>query len=613
VSDPEPAGTPPVPRARLSPALQTVRRSLTRAAAFVRRRALRLALIAGALAALVAGGVALRASREARTWQAWFAAEQVPELRLWLDEAARAALKRRPRELVRAELEYEGERRVVGVRLKGHRSMKPLDEKAAFKIAIDHFDRTQRFLGVRRLTLNNMVEDPTLLREFLGYRVFRELGVEAPRVGYASVFVDGEPRGLYSIVEDIDELVARSAPEAGGVVYEGEYGCDLFPEDVAGFDKDHGKDPGRAALAAFAEAAGGDARRLFGAEEGPLDQRAFLAFLAASTIVGDFDGYRHSHNYRIHLDPESQRWQFVPWGLDRAFQRPLSIFDSQGWLAKRCFADPACRLDYVRSLHGAVERFEALRLTQTLNTLAPRLDPLDSVASAALAKGQPSAAERAAARRKLAGFIRRRPEQIRKQLGCIDASGRELDADGDGHGCMDCNDADASVGPHAAEVCDGVDNDCSGLVDDAAACDCERREISGRTFHFCNWPMPWPEAEALCERKGLVLARVDSKRLSQALYREANEIARSAWWIGYSDREEEGRFSWREGDAGSFGFWDRRQPNNRSCNEDCVALRDGKKGRWHDSPCNQHRPFICAVPFPPETLGAAADAPRSAD
>ena len=36
----------------------------------------------------------------------------------------------------------------------------------------------------------------------------------------------------------------------------------------------------------------------------------------------------------------------------------------------------------------------------------------------------------------------------------------------------DCDDADASVNPGASEgMCDGIDTDCSGLVDDGASCD----------------------------------------------------------------------------------------------------------------------------------------------
>jgi hypothetical protein len=47
-----------------------------------------------------------------------------------------------------------------------------------------------------------------------------------------------------------------------------------------------------------------------------------------------------------------------------------------------------------------------------------------------------------------------------------------VDADGDGYGVgahceiEDCNDVDAGVNPAATERCDGLDNDCDGLVDD---------------------------------------------------------------------------------------------------------------------------------------------------
>jgi formylglycine-generating enzyme required for sulfatase activity len=49
------------------------------------------------------------------------------------------------------------------------------------------------------------------------------------------------------------------------------------------------------------------------------------------------------------------------------------------------------------------------------------------------------------------------------------------DADGDGYGlgCArgpDCNDQDAKIHPGAAEACNQRDDDCNGLVDDAASC-----------------------------------------------------------------------------------------------------------------------------------------------
>ncbi|MCB9762214.1 MAG: hypothetical protein H6739_20610 [Alphaproteobacteria bacterium] len=46
------------------------------------------------------------------------------------------------------------------------------------------------------------------------------------------------------------------------------------------------------------------------------------------------------------------------------------------------------------------------------------------------------------------------------------------DADGDGWAaCEDCDDADAAISPDATEVCDAVDNDCDGTIDEPDAAD----------------------------------------------------------------------------------------------------------------------------------------------
>src|SRR5829696_3123368 len=49
----------------------------------------------------------------------------------------------------------------VGISLKGRNSFRPLGQKAAFKVKVDQYVEGQTIAGVEKLTLNNMVQDPT--------------------------------------------------------------------------------------------------------------------------------------------------------------------------------------------------------------------------------------------------------------------------------------------------------------------------------------------------------------------------------------------------------------------------------------------------------------------
>lgn len=529
--------------------------------------------------------------------------EDEPIVRIRLAEDAWRALDERPRRFVEGEIELGGSVQRARIRLKGHRSMRKLADKPAFKLEL--LGEASEG-GVRSLNLNNLIEDPTALREMLGYRFMGELGLPVPRTAYARLELNGEPKGLYLMVEPLDDgFLAHRYDSADGLLYEGEYGCDVSESDVLDLDLDGGDDPNRRKLGQLARAAAGDARQLFDPATSPLDLRAVLAYLSGSAIIGDFDGYRHAHNYYLHQRPSDKKWLLLPWGLDRAFKQRLDLHDSQGILARRCFEDAACRLEYARALQRALATFKALALPDLAQQLATRADQVRGSAPLAHPAG-----DVAKSRADLLRFLRERPDEVRQQLRCIDADGNELDRDGDGHGCTDCDDGDPAIHPGAVESCDGLDNDCSALVDDSPACECEVTRIRGSRYHLCPLPMPWAEALQFCESKGLTLARVDSRKVSRALYRRARRIDRKRWWIGYSDREREGEFSWSDGERGSFSYWSKNQPNNGTCNEDCVALQPNEKGRWQDTHCGQHWPFICgeaaAAAHAPSTLASPA-------
>jgi hypothetical protein len=466
----------------------------------------------------------------------WFV-DGVGKIELSIDADNLSQLKLAPREWAEATMLVHGVAyEHVAVRIKGHRSKKKIGDKPALKLHFSRFVPGRLIFGLEGLTLNNMVEDPSMEREAIAYRVHRSLGVRAPRTAYATLSINGEHRGLYLLLEPID----RRFVAGGDSVYEGEYGCDLYPDDVDGFDRDAGEGP-RDDLMALARAAEGT--DLF-AGGSPIDRERVVSYLAVSAVIGDFDGYRQSHNYYLHREAARNKWSLVPWGLDRAFQTHVGIYDSGGLLAKKCFADGACREQYHEKLRAAVEAIEAIDREGAVDRIRSTIDralKTDPKKPYKMTEVQRSALD-------LSRFLRERPTRVRKQLGA--PAPREKVA-------------------------------------------CQPLQTAGAEFLLCTAPMTWEDANDHCASRGMTLAKVESAEQSKALFRGTQSLRKTRWWIGFNDRKVEDDFQWIDGSAVIFTDWDKGEPDNYVCNQDCGAIVDGKDGRWHDNHCAQRYPFIC--------------------
>ncbi|HXQ88524.1 MAG TPA: CotH kinase family protein, partial [Solirubrobacterales bacterium] len=132
----------------------------------------------------------------------------------------------------------------IGFRLKGgHGSFRELDGKAAFKVKFAEFVKKQKLLGLKKLTLNNMVQDPSMVHETLAYEFFRDLGLPAPRTGYASVRINGTLYGTYLNLETYDDTMLPRFFATTQHLYEADAaGVDVRTGEAGTFEVDEGDD-----------------------------------------------------------------------------------------------------------------------------------------------------------------------------------------------------------------------------------------------------------------------------------------------------------------------------------------------------------------------------------
>ncbi|HXI53051.1 MAG TPA: CotH kinase family protein, partial [Candidatus Saccharimonadales bacterium] len=282
----------------------------------------------------------------------------------------------------------------VSLRLKGGPgSFRPLEDKPAFTVNFGRLAEGQKFHGLKKLHLNNSVQDSTYLSEMICREMFGAAGVPAPRAGHVVVEFNGRPLGLYVLVEGIDgQFLHRYFSDSKGNLYDGHSQSDV----THGLRLNSGDQPrdrsGLAALSAAAQISDLEQRRR--ALQKSLDLDRFLSFLATEVVTCHWDGYAlNRNNYRIYTDRGEERMVFLPQGVDQTFQRqnipPFPVM--VGLVAKSVLEIPAERERYrARMLELLTNVFHGPAITHHLDEVAARLQPIvaefDSEAGAAYLK-----------------------------------------------------------------------------------------------------------------------------------------------------------------------------------------------------------------------------------
>jgi hypothetical protein len=281
----------------------------------------------------------------------------------------------------------------VGIRLKGSAkgSFRPLSGKAAFKVKFKQFPGGSKFDGLKKLTLNNMVEDFSLIHETLAYTAYRGVGLPASRTGYAFVRVNGDPFGLYLNIEDMDDVALErwfgKFEEPPQHLYEGESGADVIPgvdalsAEEGGFEVDEGDPSNLDDLRALVAAVNSTEGEGWSAAVAPVaDLTELTRIWAAEKYIGHWDGYAgqagkfQPNNYFLYSDTVGV-FQMLPWGADETFERRLAFDGPAGLMFNKCLADPACEALYRKELRSVRDTIKGLGLPALAAGTATFVEP----------------------------------------------------------------------------------------------------------------------------------------------------------------------------------------------------------------------------------------------
>lgn len=202
-----------------------------------------------------------------------------------------------------------------------------------------------------------------------------------------------------------------------------------------------------------------------------------------------------------------------------------------------------------------------------------------------------------------------------------------LDADGDGFGDVnnfvlacagsappgyvpnydDCDDTRADVSPNATEICDGIDANCDGVVDDGYACGepadgCTHAGDSADGHHYivCTGSRTRAGAELGCESLNGHLADLSDATedaLVSGLYRETFGTTHA--WIYPFVTDTALAWSCLFGSDGGCGYTNWDSTPSPVANECAVLGASGGLVSWFADDCTLFQPYICEIASPP--------------
>jgi spore coat protein CotH len=250
--------------------------------------------------------------------------------------------------------------RGVGIRSRGFGTRNPI--KPSLRVDFNRYSPDQEFLGVKSVVLKNNVSDPSNMHERLSMLLFRRMGIPAPRVVHARLFVNGEFYGIYDLVESVDKhFLKRVFGDNDGFLFGyawsfryffGDLGSDPATYVPVPFEPEtHEDDPEPLAIVQLVQAINSSAN--FASEINTfIDIKGFVRHIAVETFLADRDDFLGDYgmaNFFLYRLPARRQFMMIAWDKSEAFSTPL--FDIFTHVFENQLASRALNVAELRALY----------------------------------------------------------------------------------------------------------------------------------------------------------------------------------------------------------------------------------------------------------------------
>jgi spore coat protein CotH len=225
--------------------------------------------------------------------------------------------------------------RNVSIRSRGQGSRNPI--KPGYRVEVDRYTTGQTFVGLSALILDNIWQDPSLIREKLAFEMFEKIGLPAPRESFCRLYINNEYQGVYNITEEIDgKFAKRVTGEEDGTVFEYHWSADgiWHAEDLGSIaaykpkfePRNHLLDADSTLydpiVSLFREVNGPDDNVWRPRVEQYLDLTQFVTHVAIEMYIAENDGilgFAGMNNFYLYRDQGTTRHRLFVWDKDNAF------------------------------------------------------------------------------------------------------------------------------------------------------------------------------------------------------------------------------------------------------------------------------------------------------